>query len=255
MNQNQSGQAGKTAPTEEASSSAGRRSGYVILLLITWCISMGLWYQSMIKEEERYYLRKQQKRLSSSHVTSTANASSVLLFSAMDDQFQTTFADYIDINQKYCNVHGYPFVYGMQNLGLVDMDRKLTDPHFNRIYAALNLLKGRSKYSGPPVDWIVYIDTDAFISEPEIPLSVPIRLAEEYFSHVVPKDRLPCQFIAQDHRNLVSSGFWILRNSTWSIQFIERWLKEAERLQSDQGIWAKEQGPLMHSILRVSSFC
>ncbi len=130
-------------------------------------------------------------------------------------------------------------------------------PHFLRIFAALQLMRKEvSSFHGPPIDWIVYMDTDAFIAEPDLPLEAIVDAAETFKASVVNNKSEPadnCQFIAQEHGAIVNSGFFFLKNSEWGIQFMERWIEECEKAWTRKHIgWSRDQGPLQNVILHVS---
>ena len=130
--------------------------------------------------------------------------------------------------------------------------------HFYRIYAALQLMQNEAKgYQGPPIDWVVYIDTDAFIAEPQFPLEAIVDAANVFSSRSntnqseVPEE---CHFITQEHGAIANSGFFMVRNSEWSIKFFKRWLEECEKRATDPKVmikWVWDQGPLQNAILHV----
>jgi hypothetical protein len=129
------------------------------------------------------------------------------------------------------------------------------EAHYYRIFAALQLMRNQSNgYSGPPIDWLVYLDTDAFIAEPNLPLEAIVDAAN-IFAAKFQDDSDECHFITQEHSIIANSGFFLVRNSPWSIKFFERWLDECEKPVRDKMIkikWVWDQGPLQNAILHVS---
>jgi hypothetical protein len=130
------------------------------------------------------------------------------------------------------------------------------ESHYYRIFAALQLMRNASSgYSGPPIDWLVYLDADAFIAEPNLPLEAIVDAAAQFAKHRH-SDSDECHFITQEHGAIVNSGFFLVRNSEWSIKFFERWLAEGEKPDLDTSIkirWVWDQGPLQNAILHVST--
>jgi hypothetical protein len=130
------------------------------------------------------------------------------------------------------------------------------EAHYYRIYAALQLMNHvDSGYHGPPIDWLVYLDSDAFIQEPTLPLEAIVDAAAQFAAHRY-SDFEDCHFITQEHGMIVNSGFYVVRNSEWSINFFKRWLDECEKPARDTSLkikWIWDQGPLQNAILHVST--
>lgn len=247
-----------------------KRTGYVLLLLLAWMVSVGIWLRGIIQEDERFRLRHTHSQHAGTAVAvglsdhNRSHDDRYVLFSSMDSGYQAKYAQYLEINRNYSVRHGYRFLYAPEDLGMIGMRRNMVAAHYNRIYAARNLLHGRFRASASsttpstpstsltqttattttPAEWLVYIDADAFIAE-TMPLSVLTQLAAERYEG--------CEFIAQDYPHIVNSGFWLLKNTSWAREFVENWMRESEKELADGFVWVSDQGPLQNSILHVSS--
>eukprot|EP01038_Epipyxis_sp_PR26KG_P010102 gene10102-13578_t len=123
---------------------------------------------------------------------------------------------------------------------------------FDRIISALSLLRGTSLYNGPPVEWIVYIDADAFIAEDKLPMSVLVEAGIKYANSF--DDKKECSFIGQDYPHIINSGFWLLRNNTWSIKFVEQWIEELYKSVKYDKCWQVDQGPLQSVVAGIAAY-
>jgi hypothetical protein len=174
-----------------------------------------------------------------------------LLFTVMDANYQAIMINYTTSKLEYTQSFGYNFLY---NLSDFNLNTKELSHHSTayRIYAADRLLSGRSKYAGPIVDWIVYIDSDAFIAEQYSPMTVLIDAAES-FNKSVSKKNASCQFVTQDAHGFVNSGFWMIRNSSYALDFIHEWEKSFEFSESHGFVlaWLHDQGALLNTFLHV----
>jgi hypothetical protein len=141
----------------------------------------------------------------------------------MDANYQAMMINYTTSKLEYAESFGYTFLHKLSDF---DLNTKELSYHStaHRIYAADRLLSGRSKYAGPIVDWIVYIDSDAFTAEQYSPMTV-LTDAAESSNKKLSKENSSCQFVAQDSHGFVNSGFWMIRNSSYALDFIHRWEK------------------------------
>ncbi len=193
-----------------------------------------------------------------------------LIFSAMSTDYIPKYTNYTKAKSAYSQQHGYDFLYKPEDFNF----HPDIHPNLYRIHAALSLLQGTSMYTGPSADWIVYIDADAFFAEREIPLSVFLEAATEHYNKPLDRaldskksnttasddtnhqiaiiDTAPCQFLTQDYQHGVNSGFWLLRNSTWAVHFLQEWLAEHKKGEHYKLNWVFDQGPLQNLILHVS---
>ena len=73
---------------------------------------------------------------------------------------------------------------------------------------------------------------------------------EDTYKH---QSNTSCYFIAQDDNDVpeVNSGFWMIRNTSWSLQFVDEWIKSTLSPPNDQH-WDYDQGPLLNAIMRFT---
>jgi hypothetical protein len=88
---------------------------------------------------------------------------------------------------------------------------------------------------------------EAIVQATELFSSKSLRLEDQHED---------CHFIAQDHGMIVNSGFFLLRNSTWSLNFLERWINECKKAGKRHKTvhWVWDQGPLQSALLYVRIF-
>jgi hypothetical protein len=174
-----------------------------------------------------------------------------LLFSIMDANYQAIMINYTNSKIEYAESFGYTFLHKLSdfNLNIKELSHHSTA---HRIYAADRLLSGRSKYTGPTVDWIVYIDSDAFIAEQYSPMTV-LTDAAESFNKALSNKNSSCHFVTQDSHGFVNSGFWMIKNSSYSLDFINRWEKSFEFSENHGYVlaWLHDQGALLDAFLHV----
>jgi len=166
----------------------------------------------------------------------------------MDARFGAQYHDYTEAKAAYARKHNYPFMFRSEEFNLPHTIM----PHYYRLFATLNLMQGKTRYTGPPVDWIVYLDTDAFFVERELPLHM-ITQAAELFIQKFPNDPQPCDFIGQDLTEVLNSGVWFMRNTTWSQSLIDIWWKECNKRPIYKFGWFQDQGPLESALLHLIS--
>jgi len=179
--------------------------------------------------------------------------SKLVIFNAMDHDYAKYFQPYILNNKAYAEKHGYPYMYDGRELGLENppphTSHLIHSPPHLRIFAALNLLTGKTDYQGPPVDWIVYFDTDLTVMEREIPLQLMLKLARDHARKLHGIKATECEFISQDYPHIINSGFWMMKNSSFSIDLLHRWIKDSEEQGRMQ--WNGDQGPLQNAVLHM----
>ncbi len=171
----------------------------------------------------------------------------LLIFGAMNTDYYNRFHLYISKNKLYAAKHNYSH-------DVVVYDNYTMAAPGIKIYAAYNYLHNtneRKIYTrfNRTVDWLVFLDGDSFIAEDSIPIEYFINLANS-IPEGRSKNQSECHFIAQDGTNIVNTGFWMIRNSTWGREFIELWRKEYERAEK-WGIhfWLEDQGALSSTLL------
>ena len=62
----------------------------------------------------------------------------------------------------------------------------------------------------------------------DVPLAAIMEITEEYFTKLSDNANQECFFLAQDGDNVCNSGFWIMKNNSWSLDFVNEWLSEFE---------------------------
>lgn len=173
---------------------------------------------------------------------------SFMMISCMDMPFYQKYKHYTEAKIEYAKKHNYPFFFEKNFFSIPDH----AAAHYFRIFAALSLMQNKAQYSGPPVDWIVYMDTDSYVAEKELPLHL-VTQAAELFAAKFPHDPEPCQFIGQDITEVMNSGMWFLRNSTWSQHLLDVWWKECNKRPIYKFGWFQDQGPLENALLHIIS--
>lgn len=123
-------------------------------------------------------------------------------------------------HRRYCLRHGYSFVCETSGF---DTSRK---PPWSKI---LFLLKHMSRF-----DWVLWLDADTLIMNPAIPLQS--FLADD------------ADMIISEDWNGINAGVFFLRNTPWSIDFLERIWNQTDFL--DHG-W-QEQAAMRH-LLSISA--
>lgn len=175
-----------------------------------------------------------------------AESLNFLLYGVCTPFYSMVFMNYTQNIREYSRMHGY--TYDTPSNDSFDSNHH---PTAYRMYKAYNYLIGNYSLQDTTQqqihhDWIVYLDTDIFIAEKSIPLTVIVDAANKYLNQ-----SNDCHFIAQDGRTIVNSGFWMIRNSTQSLMFIKNWIREFELAESIHGInsWNYDQGALSQMIL------
>lgn len=190
--------------------------------------------------------------------------STILLFSAMTLNYMETYQDYIQRNEYYARLHNYSYELIISNGSFGVFDHH---PTGMKVYAANELLrnqpigstlqsvKEKTHIQYATEDWLVFLDADAFVAELEIPMTSLIVVAERYIDTISGAPNAPCHFIGQDQNNIVNSGFFLIRNSKWSREFITAWISEFTKAETQWGIdlWVYDQGALMNTILHYAA--
>ncbi len=179
----------------------------------------------------------------------------VLMFSVMDDAFAELHSHRIEANAAYSQLYNYTFVHGVEPFGLTQEELAMP-PTTYKVSAAWRLLAGRSLYNGPAVDWLAFFDADAGVQNDTVALDELIQAAHFAVHKKCKNSRRcgkvhrsdPCHFISQDYPWIVNSGFWLLKNSSWSLELLATWKRD---LQIHGYEWVSEQGALENTLLHV----
>ena len=179
------------------------------------------------------------------------NETLFFLFSVMDDKYEQKMLNYTQAKMEYALRFGYQFVH---NLSYFHINVSAHHPTSLRIYALDALLMGTSDYGGPKMEWIVYIDSDAFVAEQHSPLTVLVD-ASERFRLSFPKDDRPCFVITQDCHGFVNSGFWMIKNTSFTRNFVRRWKDSFEYSERNGYLhaWLEDQGAMLNAMLHVAA--
>jgi hypothetical protein len=153
------------------------------------------------------------------------------------------YINYTEAKINYSRIHNIDFLYRPQDLNTMEP----MHPYYYKVYALLNLMTNNRTNVKKEVDWIVFIDADAYISEFRIPLHSLIYTAQEWAMTF--GDNIPCEFISQDSKIVVNTGFWMVRNSSKALEFVREWIEEIESPWNDV-LWTDEQGCLQNLILK-----
>jgi hypothetical protein len=177
------------------------------------------------------------------------------IFGAMTNDFVSTYQKYIARNVEYANFHNYSYEIFIGNsyesfgdargLKIVAVNEYLTGTH---TLQKIRLTDNSSFILDEPVDWFVFIDADAFLSELQFPLSELVRLATMIPDNIS-KEPTRCEFIAQDHMHIINSGVWMIRNSSWSKHFVSLWMQNFVKNKA----WIGDQGPLQDVVLSLAA--
>lgn len=106
---------------------------------------------------------------------------------------QATWAN----KDSYASRHNYSYIDASL---LLDANRP---PSWSKILAVRHYLKD--------YDWILWIDADTLITNPSIRIE-----------SLLPRDRELDLIITKDQTGY-NAGMWLLRNSAWSLKFLDRW--------------------------------
>ena len=179
------------------------------------------------------------------------NETLFFLFSVMDHRYEYKMHNYTQTKKDYAQRFGYQFV---SNLSYFHINISAHHPTSLRIYALDALLSGTSDYDGPEMEWIVYLDSDAFVAEQYSPLSVLVD-AGERFRWTFPHDNRSCHFITQDCHGFVNSGFWMIKNTTFARNFVRLWKESFEYSERNGYLhaWLEDQGALLNAMLFVAA--
>lgn len=116
---------------------------------------------------------------------------------AIGDEFKRGSEYCVESIRRYCKQHSYTFI---DDESLVDYEREF---YWSKVLLLCSQLKN--------FDYIVWIDADIMIMNPEFKLET---LIVQYLGS---RDML----LAIDHGDMINTGFWIIRNCTWSFDMLD----------------------------------
>jgi hypothetical protein len=137
------------------------------------------------------------------------------------------------INKKYCQKHGYKYEHFLGNYTGVKPTADKFSTHWNKIILTRKEL--------PSADWLLYMDADVMIKEPNRPL--------EDFIGMSNREWLVCGVSratsAEKHWN-VNCGVYFIKNTAYMreivddmIQFFNFQVQSKNHIPSDQPMWHK----------------
>ena len=194
------------------------------------------------------------------------------LFSTITSDYAKKYESFCEAKRNYSSIHGYYYENDINKL----KSENITSIHPTdlKILAIDYLLSGNSTSIPKPSlindnkTWFVFLDGDAIVGEKRIPLSFYTKTAMNFTKSVQKTigGGEECHFIAQTDGTAINSGFWMIRNSTWSRDFVSDWkdsyfnlevarwqhvLPNNETVLNPNAGWTHDQGALMNTILRV----
>lgn len=117
--------------------------------------------------------------------------------------------------QQYADKHGYRFV---DSSHLIDTSRP---PAWSKIKAVQALLRGGSSNSNKQCEWVMWLDADILIMNSNILLE-SILPSPNHSNNKDAKTVIDL-IVTYDRKYTANSGAWLIRNSQWSIQFLNDW--------------------------------
>ena len=116
-----------------------------------------------------------------------------------------------------------------------------------RILVAQKLMRDRS------ARYVMFADMDVFVADQSLTVDSIVAMATAEYGKAASGPRgggaRQCDFIAQDSDHVVNSGWWIVRNTAWSRDFIQLW-----RTQVETGYtWMYDQGGLQNALLHTAA--
>ena len=159
-------------------------------------------------------------------------ATSIAMVTGATGDFVEQFARQISNKQCYAQRHGYEFI-----MDVVDWSRvHHHSGYWNRLWFLPKHLLASRQRAVPPA-WFFYIDVDAMI------LNTSIRLEE--FTRRVPAD---ADILLHDGGFYINSGAFFVRNTNWSLWFLQQWQRQARQPQT-----LADQSALWEVLLQLAS--
>eukprot|EP00439_Symbiodinium_sp_Y106_P064120 s1299_g10.t1 len=138
-------------------------------------------------------------------------------------------------HQAYAQRHGYRYVVHTEN-ALPDREA-----HYSKMYVVYHRMTGQRAHwafnanrpEDPPPDWIFFIDCDAFFTDFATSIS---DLINTYAQGPGPGSDIAHFLVAEDPGG-INTGVFLIRNSPWSLRFLERVASSTFTVAWDQSMF------------------
>eukprot|EP00928_Gymnodinium_smaydae_P074204 TRINITY_DN57272_c0_g1_i1.p1 TRINITY_DN57272_c0_g1~~TRINITY_DN57272_c0_g1_i1.p1 ORF type:complete len:487 (-),score=48.87 TRINITY_DN57272_c0_g1_i1:370-1776(-) len=136
-------------------------------------------------------------------------------------------------HQAYSAKHGYRYVVHTES-ALPDREA-----HYSKIFVVHQRLVGAkatwaqssTAEEGPPPDWILYVDCDAFFTNFEVSTQDLIS------TYAAPDNGNNVNFLVAEDPGGINTGVFLVRNSQWSISFLENVVRSSFTVAWDQSMF------------------
>ncbi|CAK9114790.1 6-mannosyltransferase MNN10 (Bud emergence delay protein 1) (Mannan polymerase II complex MNN10 subunit) (M-Pol II subunit MNN10) [Durusdinium trenchii] len=159
-------------------------------------------------------------------------------------------------HRAYAQRHGYRYVVHTEN---VLPDR---EAHYSKMYVVHQRMQGGEPHwahqstmpAGPPPEWIFFIDCDAFFTDFET--SIGRLLATYSDDHADRAAAAAVQFLVAEDPGGINTGVFLIRNSPWSVSFLERVASSNFMVAWDQSMffWHMVRGALDMDLAQDEDF-
>jgi len=124
-------------------------------------------------------------------------------------------------HRAYTQRHGYRYVVHTES-ALPDREA-----HYSKMYVVYQRLKGQEPHwahqstlpAGPPPDWIFFIDCDAFFTDFDTSI---VDLLATHMAPMTSQAPGDMHFLVAEDPGGINTGVFLIRNSPWSMDFLER---------------------------------
>ncbi|CAE7253570.1 MNN10 [Symbiodinium pilosum] len=138
-------------------------------------------------------------------------------------------------HEAYAQRHGYRYVVHREN-ALPDREA-----HYSKMYVVYQRLTGQRAHwafdanrpEDAPPDWIFFIDCDAFFTDFETSVSDLINT----YAQPVPGSVDFAHFLVAEDPGGINTGVFMVRNSAWSLRFLERVASSTFTVAWDQSMF------------------
>lgn len=177
-------------------------------------------------------------------------------------------------HQLYTQLHGYdlhmftsPDQIAPHAAGRMDVNDGKHKPFFWKVNAVRNVLDSPVGY-----DWVLWADCDAFFMDPERTLDSIIHMYTSNLTvptvappagaadsgkvghlHVAGEQSPPVSLIVAVDSTGINNGVWLLQNSEWSRQFLDRWWHSDILQGPGENHNCSDQSTMQHQLLQENS--